>query len=676
MSQPDNRDRVLTMAVLGAGALLITLRSVVPARGMTDIGSVALLDAAFSVALLGVVLAIGAGAGLALLERFSLTGLTSLERLCFGIPLGLGVLAYLELALGLAGVMTSLSTGLVLLAVGVLCRDGIAAAADSSIRLLLQVPQQWKSLANAKKALVVASTIVILASTLQALTPVWDYDALMYHMEGPRLFLQAHRIFPSTSRWYINYPFAMEMLFASGMALGSEAFPKLLHLSMACLLVLATFACATRLFGPKVAWFTPVILLGMPVLPVWSRMAGVDFGWATFEFLSLYAVLLWRENRSRRFLVLAGSYLGLAMGTKYLAIPDAAVLGALILWSDPKRGLRQIGRNLLAFALPAALIASPWYAKNWLWLGDPLFPFLGGGKQHDPERFATLVANARTCRGGLGLLDCLLVPLRLYTWPARFDEVLLSPPSLLFPLALSLPLVRRPRAVNCLAAFIGLRYACLLATPFATRYLLTTYPALAMITSYAITYLWEHGPSLRLLRQFLGALMAGTMLASILFQGALLLYTHPVGVVLGSESREEFLRRMIPTFSAIAFAASRLPADTRLLTTGDGRAYYCSDMCLDTDDQFLWWTLIKNSETAEDFETSLRELGATHILVSWRDLDFFTSPDNPYQQIAPAIEFLEHDVLETCGQELYADENAAIYALDCLGSQTASEAAG
>ena len=60
----------------------------------------------------------------------------------------------------------------------------------------------------------------------------------MYHLQGPRLFLEAGRILPLPNTWGANNPFTLELLFMFGLRFGSDNFAKLLHLSFALLLVM------------------------------------------------------------------------------------------------------------------------------------------------------------------------------------------------------------------------------------------------------------------------------------------------------------------------------------------------------------------------------------------------------------------------------------------------------
>ena len=40
----------------------------------------------------------------------------------------------------------------------------------------------------------------------------------MYHLEGPRIFIEQGGFFPHQDRWWINMPFTIEMLFTIGLA--------------------------------------------------------------------------------------------------------------------------------------------------------------------------------------------------------------------------------------------------------------------------------------------------------------------------------------------------------------------------------------------------------------------------------------------------------------------------
>jgi hypothetical protein len=56
------------------------------------------------------------------------------------------------------------------------------------------------------------------------------------------------------------------------------------------------------------------------------------------------------------------------------------------------RRKREMFTEVLTFALLSAIVAFLWYVRNWLWMGNPIYPFLFGGRYWDPFRsewFAT-----------------------------------------------------------------------------------------------------------------------------------------------------------------------------------------------------------------------------------------------------------------------------------------------
>jgi hypothetical protein len=63
---------------------------------------------------------------------------------------------------------------------------------------------------NIEKILLAFAILLIFCITLsQALTPTWDYDALMYHLQGPRIFLDTGKILPLPDVWQANGPFTI-----------------------------------------------------------------------------------------------------------------------------------------------------------------------------------------------------------------------------------------------------------------------------------------------------------------------------------------------------------------------------------------------------------------------------------------------------------------------------------
>jgi hypothetical protein len=137
-----------------------------------------------------------------------------------------------------------------------------------------------------------------------------------------------------------------------------------------------------------------------------------------------------------------------------------------------------------------------------------------------------------------------------------------------------------------------------------------------------------------------------------------------VPTLLGLQSEATYLAHVVPTYGATAYAREHLPPGSRLVATGDMRTYYCDNLCLGTDDQFLWKRLVERSQTSEGFARAARDLGATHVLVSWQDLEYFRDHGPVPGAWAAALD-LTTRILPACGERVYSDSRAEIYALTC-----------
>jgi hypothetical protein len=361
------------VGVLIAAASLLALRYTFPERSLTAIGPQAMLDGLFTMGLFTFVVFVSVGLGSALIDRIVPGLLNAGEVLLFGALLSLGFLAYQILLMGLIGALQPLLIGVLLAGNAIAVRKRIVQTLNLTLVELRRIPRDWAQLPLLHRSILILASLIGLITFIRALTPPWGYDALMYHLEGPRLFLEAGKVLRSFSQWNINLPFTIEMLYTIGLAFESDTFAKVIHLWLAFLFVAATFAFARRFVSNSVAWLSVAILLGMAILSEWASVANVDYGVASFEFLAIFGVFLWRDDRHPRYLVLSGILLGLALGSKYAAFASMGALSVLILWCDRRRAPRQVAKDLSSFLAPALLVAAPWYLMNLIWLGDPVF---------------------------------------------------------------------------------------------------------------------------------------------------------------------------------------------------------------------------------------------------------------------------------------------------------------
>lgn len=647
--------------------LLIAVRWLLPGLPANYAGPLAIVEPVFALGLLALLLLLAGSLGWKALHWLALTNLSGLEQAVMTLPLGLGMVAYGVLALGLAGFLRPVAIFIWLLAVGVWTHKEWSTLVSGLPRWVSGQLGTLRKLGCGERAVLAVAALLLIATLLHALTPPWDYDGLMYHLTGPQLFLQAGRILLLPDLWQANGPLTTEMLFTIGLAWGSDILAKLIHLTYGIWLMLATFAFGQRFQGQKEGWTAIALMFGVPLLPMVSSEAYVDVTWALYEFLSLYAISCWQEKRDRRWLLAAGLMMGAALGSKYLALGGLGVLGLWVLWQERRAGGREALASVMLLGLPAILVAFPWYAKNWFLSGNPFYPFILGGTGWTSDRLGQLMEYLNSFGVGRSLSDYLLLPWNLYTQNKRFGTInaAFDIPGLLFPLATLYVLRPRDRIMNSIACLSAMRFLVWAVGSQQTRFLLPIFPPLALLGASVLV--WA-GPRLRnrwqASRPLLLLLTGSPILFTLFLQAAFCFVLPPTSVLLGLESRDDFLHLRVVNHSAVRFVQANLSDKERVMMMWDGRAYYCDARCLPDADQSNWTRLVNSESNPVSVAAHLRSAGITHLLLNEQDAEFFLGHD-PAGRHRQALEFFLQAFRPACTEELYRDDIMTLVRVTC-----------
>lgn len=264
-----------------------------------------------------------------------------------------------------------------------------------------------------------------------------------------------------------KWPPMVHMVLGSGLLLTAynlDVTIAVVNLSFFAILLTSTFAIGAELWSRRVGATAAVLLALYPATFVHLRFPMLDLPLTAMVAASLFALIKTRSFQDRRWSVAFGVLVGLVALTKQsfafpLALP---VLYAIV--TAPRR--KETVVNVGLVALPAAVIAAPWYAPRLDWFLGPLAPWgevqiAVANSQGHPETFTPF-----------GLLYYLVG-----TWHQT---------SLVFALlwVLMLPLFlrseRKELAILWWAGTIGLAYL-LLAKD--SRYLMPALPAIALMTA-------------------------------------------------------------------------------------------------------------------------------------------------------------------------------------------------
>jgi len=230
--------------------------------------------------------------------------------------------------------------------------------------------------------------VPLLYAFYSCLMPPTQSDGLRYHLAVPQLYLKHGGFYRMPHLAFSNFPFLIEYLYAIPLAFGLISGPKFIHASFYLLTVLQAGRMGKILAGPRAGMYSALILASMPFAPIFASWSFMEFGLTMYTLLGFSLVLEVVESRRRDtertpwpVIALLGLVGGFLLGCKYTAVSTVAFYVLLMLTpAGDGNAVAQMYRKIpirpvLLFAAVAALVGSPWYIKNIILLGNPVYPF-------------------------------------------------------------------------------------------------------------------------------------------------------------------------------------------------------------------------------------------------------------------------------------------------------------
>jgi len=579
------------------------------------------------------VIAVGCGNRLSRWLGLDLEGLG--ERVILGGGLGLGAISLLVMGVGLLGWLYRWAMVALLGALALIYARDIAAVIRQIRRPgAVRLPSQaW--------SLYLGATAVL--TLLVALTPPTDFDGLLYHLTLPRLFIEQGRIVPIVNAVpQFLYPSLVEMLYTAAMLLKGDVAAKLLHFGYALLLGGLVYLLTRRHIGAQHGRWALVAYAAIPMVSVLGSWAYTDLALCFYQIAAFYALLNWMERGQRSWLAMSAVLSGLSMGIKYTSFTCPLALGLLIVWRLARTRARP-GAWAGAMGTYVGLtlvVACPWYIRNWVATGNPVYPFafeVFGGKGWDEWRAAWY---ARAGSGiGWDWQELVRLPwtLTLGLKDINFYDGRTGP---LFLLALPFLLGwlvwawgrdrPRPAAVTYLALWAGVLYAFWVGgvisshSLFQTRLLLPALVALCPVLAYLLGELRVLDTRLFSLRRVVGMSAVLVLVANVAYQFVETVRIRPVPVLVGEESREQFLSRNLGTYyRAMELVNESVPDGGKVLFLWEPRTYYCQRTAQPDAVLEQWaWRMYQQEGDLGAIARSLQSEGYTHILLHRAGLDF------------------------------------------------------
>jgi hypothetical protein len=204
-------------------------------------------------------------------------------------------------------------------------------------------------------------------------SPYTAYDGLSYHLFFPARWLQAHRLSiiptPFSDEAQAYQPGNGELWFLWLMLpFHGDFLSRIGQVPFYVLGATTAYLLALRCGAERRhAVYAPTFFLVTPAIVEQAVGADVDLIAAVMFVAAVYFGIVAAESNRRRDWAMWGAAVGLFLGTKYLALVYLPVLLVLAV-------LRGVRLRAL-WGLPGiAALGAPWYLRNWLVAGSPIYP--------------------------------------------------------------------------------------------------------------------------------------------------------------------------------------------------------------------------------------------------------------------------------------------------------------
>ncbi|HEX9028165.1 MAG TPA: hypothetical protein VF823_03245, partial [Anaerolineales bacterium] len=230
---------------------------------------------------------------------------------------------------------------------------------------------------------------------------------------------------------------------------------------------------------------------------------------------------------------------------------------------------------------------------------------------------------------------------------------------------LAYPWAGRSRALDGLAGITALHFAAWAVGSQQVRFLLPIFPALSLLAAYVLSSLAGRIPWAAARRVLVRSLIGSTLVFTVLYYGFIINRYGFLNSVLGMETRQSFLERMVSDYPPMQFIQASLPSQARVLLMWDGRGYYCDARCVPDTEQARWTRLASGpAPDARQMAGELRQEGITHLFFSALDAQFFQDHD-PGGLHTRAIRFFQEQFRPACTRPVYEYPGGVIYELTC-----------
>jgi len=489
-------------------------------------------------------------------------------------------------------------------------------------------------------ALAVSSGLILLWTLASALTPPLHFDALTYHLALPRLYLLSGNLAYNADNMFWGMPQQIEMLYTLAASFAGMEAATALGWALGVLTLAGLLGYMKEKVSLTAGWVAVVCLLGGRSLANSLSWGYTEWPVMLFGLGMIVSLDIWKGSSKKSYILLAGSFAGFALGSKYTAGQLILIGMVIIAWESIRQKDRHIFINILLFGGMAALISLPWWIRNWLATSNPFYPLLFPSGAMTQAR---LDHYSGTPWGSW--LDMLILPWQVTVWGVeggRGFSWSIGPLLLGFGClswinwqvrASEQKRLLSTAAIATLTGFViwafASRWNGLL---IQTRLYAAFFPAWAILAGIGFDSL----ANLRAAGVRFGRIAAAVLLLVLTFNlieiGGDVSKKAPFAVLGGNLTPASYRTRNLGGYEIAMTALGELPSNARVLMLWETRNLACLPAC-DPDEVIdRWYDDSLKYASAEETLTSWLAQGYTHLLLSVTGREFVQENDSRISQ--------------------------------------------
>ncbi|MEW6556612.1 MAG: hypothetical protein AB1349_04565 [Elusimicrobiota bacterium] len=482
--------------------------------------------------------------------------------------------------------------------------------------------------------------IFLSTAFIGALVPPTFYDSLVYHLSIPAQYIKQHKICHIETNLFANFPQNIEMLYTMALLLYNDILANLIHWAFLPLTLCIIYGFSIQYLSIKISLYATLIFVITPAIVLLASGTYIDMGLTFYLFLSFVSLINWAETSEKKWLILSGLFSGFSLSIKYTAIISVAIFVLVILYKCVS--LKQnIFAILFLFFIPAILVPLPWLVKNYIFTGEPFFPFfIFSQASFYIKQYLSHVSH----HGTVGVFSIINLPWDITMEGVKFGGGfdVIGPFYLVFLPVLFL-ITKTDNIAKLCFVYTAFYFLIWGFSARVLRFLIPAVPATAIVFSACIAEFINNNKLVKSIVKIVFCIIIISNFAVLMF---IQNFVKPLTCLFGNVTKDAYLSSQVlkPNnfYPAAKFMNETFNSKSKTLFVGEARNYYTNFNTLSSSpfDPDILTEIANNSKTSEELFNKLKSDNFTHILWNEGEYERLKNGFRPNDFSAEALEVI------------------------------------